>query len=79
MPRSKPSTDGAVVWLVTLGQPEALLAHPHLASQTRKVAQRLDPARARANIELFESTQRTLQTNVQEALALEVAILRAEF
>jgi hypothetical protein len=67
------------LWLLTLGQAEALLAYPDLAPRTRTIALRLDSLRAGANLELFETTQRMLQTNVQEALALEVAMLRAEF
>jgi hypothetical protein len=40
------------------------------------VAARLRPAEALANIEAWEGTQRLLHTNVQEALALEVGLLR---
>lgn len=66
------------VWITTLGQPELLLAIPQLASQTRIVASRLNATRALANLDLLERTQALLHTNVQEALALEVALLRLD-
>jgi len=66
------------VWITTLGQPEPLLAIPQLASQTRHIAARLTAPRALANLDLIERTQSLLHTNVQEALALEVALLRLD-
>lgn len=64
------------VWLMTQNQPAHLLAIPALERSTGIVAARLDPDRAVANLGLLESTQSLLHTNVQEALALEVALLR---
>jgi DNA polymerase-3 subunit delta' len=66
------------VWLLALGQPTSLLLFPELSAESRAVAGRLDAPRALANLQLIESTQTLLHTNVQEALALEVAFLRLE-
>jgi DNA polymerase-3 subunit delta' len=56
---------------------EALLAFPRLAG-TRRVAQRISPKAALENLRLIEQLQRWLRTNVQEALALEVGLLRLQ-
>lgn len=66
------------VWLVSLGQPESFLALPEVAAETRSLASRLTPDRALANLRLIEETLGLLYTNVQEALALEVALLRLD-
>lgn len=66
------------VWLLALGQGTERLAFPELGPQTAAVARRLDPDRAQANLQLLEETQTLLHTNVQEALALEVALLRLQ-
>jgi DNA polymerase III subunit delta' len=75
------------VWLLALqssapGQPVArvdtgtdLAVFPGLDA-TRTVAGRISPEEATANLESFESLQRCLFTNVQEALALEVGLLK---
>jgi DNA polymerase-3 subunit delta' len=52
-----------------------LLALPE-ASGAAQVAQRLKPGEAADNLELIEELQRWLHTNVQEALALEVTLLK---
>jgi DNA polymerase-3 subunit delta' len=64
------------VWALTVGLPGELLAIPSLAGPAETVARRLDSARAVENLGLLERTQSLLHTNVQEALALEVAMLR---
>ncbi len=64
------------VWLQTLALKEDFLQFPRLAAISRKVAQRLSPAEALQNIESLEKTQRLLSTNVQEALTLEVGLLK---
>jgi DNA polymerase-3 subunit delta' len=66
------------VWLQSLaaGQ-EGLLNFPELAG-TRQVATRLSPERARQNLQVLEQTQRLLHTNVQEALALEMGLLKLQ-
>jgi DNA polymerase-3 subunit delta' len=64
------------VWLLALGQPEGLLGLPAAAGHSRAVAARVRPAEAAANLAVVADTQRLLHTNVQEALALEVALLK---
>lgn len=66
------------VWLQTLAPVPELLSLPELADSTRLVAQRLTPIRARMNLPLIDQIQRSLHTNVQEPLALEVGILKLE-
>ncbi len=72
------------VWVQTLAaKPEVgagdalggLLNFPELAG-TRQVAQRISAREALDNLQLMEGTQRLLYTNVQEALALEVGLLK---
>jgi len=69
------------VWLdATLGAnggkgSEHLLEFPELPG-TRFVAKRISPAQATQNLEVMEQLQRWLYTNVQEALALEVGLLK---
>jgi DNA polymerase-3 subunit delta' len=73
------------VWLHTLGtwpEPSAksgsqpqLLVLPE-SSEPRVVAQRLTTAQALENLLTLEELQRLLYTNVQEALALEVGLLK---
>ncbi len=64
------------VWLLSHGQPASLLAFPALESASRAVAGRIDPTRAMANLETLERTQSLLHTNVQEALALEISLIK---
>jgi DNA polymerase-3 subunit delta' len=64
------------VWWMTQSRETHLLTLPALAARTAQVADRLDPVRAQANLDVIEQTQSMLHTNVQEALALEVAMLR---
>ncbi len=52
-----------------------LLSFPQLAA-TEKVAQRISAAEALENLQVLEQLQRRLATNVQEALALEVGLLK---
>lgn len=65
------------VWVHTLAAGEALLHLPQIAG-AEEVARRLTPAQARENIVVIEQTQRLLYTNVQEALALEVGLLKLQ-
>jgi DNA polymerase-3 subunit delta' len=59
------------------GEPptDELLSLPQLAGTTQ-VAQRIAPAAAVENLEILEQLQYWLGTNVQEGLALEVALLK---
>jgi DNA polymerase-3 subunit delta' len=52
-----------------------LLNFPELAG-TKRVASRISAHAAMENLQVIESTQRLLHTNVQEALALEVGLLK---
>jgi len=64
------------IWLQTLSQRNDLLAFPDLAGAAEKVARRISDQDALANIEVVEQTGRFLASNVQEALALEVGLLK---
>jgi DNA polymerase-3 subunit delta' len=63
------------VWLRTLGETGGLLSFPE-SQATATLAQRVGGAGALENLRVLEQTQRLLHTNVQEALALEVSLLR---
>ncbi|HOX58788.1 MAG TPA: hypothetical protein P5205_10775 [Candidatus Paceibacterota bacterium] len=77
------------VWFQTLAEGESpkarlqgpesgvnsLLAFPRLVG-TQRVARRISPKAALENLRIIEQLQRWLHTNVQEALALEVGLLK---
>jgi DNA polymerase-3 subunit delta' len=63
------------VWLHTLGQEKQLLSFPAVPG-AEKVARRISPHEAQENLQTLEGLQRWLNTNVQEALALEVSLLK---
>jgi DNA polymerase-3 subunit delta' len=63
------------VWLHTLASGCGLLSFPALPGAQR-VAGRISTKQALENLQVIEQTQRLLQTNVQEALALEVGLLK---
>jgi DNA polymerase III subunit delta' len=74
------------VWIVTLARAgnttedrgslaEELLSFPQIEG-TAKIARRISPRDALENLQILEGTQRLLHTNVQEALALEVGLLK---
>jgi len=64
------------VWLQTLRLGADLLAYPSLGEAARRLASRLTPQQAMENLQVLEQTQRLLASNVQEALALEVGLLK---
>ncbi|MBL9138532.1 MAG: hypothetical protein JNK85_21875 [Verrucomicrobiales bacterium] len=64
------------IWMATLSMTQVSPILPGLESLTQAVAARLTPAEAVANLRRMEETQALLNTNVQEALALEVTLLR---
>lgn len=64
------------VWLKALCQCDDLLTFPALAASSQAVAQRITAAEALTNLEEIDRLQRQLHTNVQEALALEVGLLK---
>ncbi len=61
----------------TLAAGSELLSFPEVAG-AEAVARRLTPRRALENLQILEQTQRLLHTNVQEALALEVGLLKLQ-
>ena len=63
------------VWLRTLAVGGELLNFPKLAG-AEAVAKKISPRQALENLQTLEQTQRLLHTNVQEALALEVGLLK---
>lgn len=63
------------IWLRTLGI-DQLAAFPEFADAAQAVAQRITAQEAAENLGIVERTQRLLTSNVQEALALEVALLK---
>ncbi len=64
------------VWLQTLAVPGDLLTFSELKGAAESVARRITPTDALENLQVLEQTQRLLHTNVQEALALEVGLLK---
>ena len=64
------------VWLRTLKAPSAVLSLPPFAKYTETVARRISTREATENLQVLERMQRLLYTNVQEALALEVSLLK---
>ena len=63
------------VWLHTLAADGPLLQLPQVAGAD-EVARRINPRLARENLDVLEQMQRLLHSNVQEALALEVGLLK---
>jgi hypothetical protein len=66
------------VWLHTLVSDQKLLKFPQLVGAA-DVARRISPRQAAENLRCLEQTQRLLHSNVQEALALEVGLLKLHF
>jgi len=65
------------VWLHTLAAGEELLNFPQIAGAD-EIAQRISSRQAQENLQVLEQTQRLLHSNVQEALALEVGLLKLQ-
>jgi DNA polymerase-3 subunit delta' len=63
------------VWLQSLGDGK-LLTFPALREATATLASRVDAQAAAGNLRVMERLQRQLNSNVQEALALEVGLLQ---
>ena len=66
------------VWLHTLAAGRDLLRFPNIAS-SEMAARGLNPGQAMENLQTLDQTQRLLHSNVQEALALEVGLLKLHF
>jgi hypothetical protein len=65
-------------WIHTLAIGRDLLKFPQIDG-TEAVAKRITSRQALENLRTLEQTQRLLHTNVQEALALEVGLLKLHF
>ncbi|HEX5223338.1 MAG TPA: hypothetical protein VFZ59_27505 [Verrucomicrobiae bacterium] len=65
------------VWLHTLKSGREFLNFPQIAGAER-VAARITSQQAMENLRVAEQTQRLLYTNVQEALAIEVGLLKLQ-
>ena len=66
------------IWLATLGMGTDLAQLHELLTEASTVGGRLSPVAAAENLASWERTQRLLFTNVQEALALEVGLLKLQ-
>jgi DNA polymerase III subunit delta' len=64
------------VWISTHTPQHHLLSLPGLQPHSASLAARLSPRTALENLQTWEQTRRILDTNVQEALALEVGFLK---
>jgi DNA polymerase-3 subunit delta' len=67
------------VWISKSAEAGGLIVLPALQEQTASVAGRITPDQAAENLRSVEHLQRILHTNVQEALALEVTLLKLHF
>lgn len=66
-------------WLISLKADPSTLTFQDLKAATETLAAQVDTRKLLDNIRLVEKLQRVLHTNVQEALALEVHILKLNF
>ena len=64
------------IWLAASNLAGGFLAFPELSAITARIADRVAPEDAASNLGVLEKLQRQLATNVQEALALEVGLLK---
>jgi hypothetical protein len=64
------------VWLATLGSGAEMACLPALFGGAQAVARRVSQDAAVENLRAWEQTQRLLESNVQETLALEVGLLK---
>ncbi|MCL4177809.1 MAG: hypothetical protein KJ072_08685 [Verrucomicrobia bacterium] len=64
------------VWIARNTDAPGISQLPELADNAAKLADRLTPPQALENLKVIERTRRMLETNVQEALAIEVGLLK---
>jgi DNA polymerase-3 subunit delta' len=64
------------VWLATLRLGREMWSFPQLGEVTGQMAGRVSSQQAMENLQSLEETQQLLTSNVQEALAMEVGLLR---
>jgi DNA polymerase III subunit delta' len=67
------------VWICVHTSKLEFLRLPNLQAHALTIARRLSTTTALANLQTWERTRRSLDTNVQEALALEVGLLQLNF
>jgi DNA polymerase III subunit delta' len=67
------------VWICVHTSKLEFLRLPNLHAHALTIARRLSATTALANLQIWERTRRSLDTNVQEALALEVGLLQLNF
>ena len=66
------------VWVETWRLGGEMFTYPQLAKAARDVARRISTQQAMENLRVMEQTQGLLASNVQEALALEVGLLKLQ-
>ena len=64
------------VWMLSMQSGDSFLTFPDLQSRSSELASRISTKPLLENIRLIEKLQHALHTNVQEALALEVHLLK---
>ena len=64
------------IWVLTYKQADEFLFFPSLAEASKAFASKLSSKNAMNNLRAVERTMRLMETNVQEALALEVCLLK---
>jgi DNA polymerase III subunit delta' len=67
------------VWICAHTSKSEFLRLPSLQAHALTMARRLSTTTALSNLQIWERTRRSLDTNVQEALALEVGLLQLSF
>jgi DNA polymerase-3 subunit delta' len=64
------------IWMTSLRVESSLLSLPQLSEITNQLSARVSAEEAGENLRVLEKLQRQLNTNVQEALALEIGLLK---
>jgi DNA polymerase-3 subunit delta' len=64
------------IWFTSMKMGDAMLALPQLRDATAQLASRITASEAAGNLAHLERLQRQLTTNVQEALAVEIGLLK---
>jgi DNA polymerase-3 subunit delta' len=64
------------IWFASMKMDASMLALPQLRAPTEQLASRVSPVEASDNLRHLERLQRQLGTNVQEALAVEIGLLK---
>jgi DNA polymerase III subunit delta' len=64
------------IWFASMKMEDSMLALPELRGATAQLASRVTPVEASENLRHLDRLQRQLSTNVQEALAVEIGLLK---